>query len=74
VHSDRISVTWVLWNLVSICLETALVSVQDMYTVCAKCNIGSKIALDPPDGSPRFEAQLEACFGLFGDSANHDAR
>jgi hypothetical protein len=71
---DRISVTWVLWNLVSICLETALVSVQDMCTVCAKCNIGSKIALDPPDGSPRFEAQLEACFGLFGDSANHDAR
>jgi hypothetical protein len=50
------------------------VSVQDMCTVCAKRTIGSKIALDPPDGSPRFEAQLEACFGLFGDSANDDAR
>jgi hypothetical protein len=50
------------------------VSVQDMCTVCAKCTIGSKIALDPPDGSPRFEAQLEASFGPFGDSANHYAR
>jgi hypothetical protein len=37
--------------------------VQDMCTVCAKRTIGSKIALDPPNGSPRFEAQLEACFG-----------
>jgi hypothetical protein len=43
------------------------VSVQDMCMVCA-------IVLDTPDGSPRFEAQLEACFGPFGDSANLDAR
>jgi hypothetical protein len=50
------------------------VSVQDMCTVCAKCAIGSKIALDTPDGSPRFKAQLESCFGPFGDSANLDAR
>jgi hypothetical protein len=43
------------------------VSVQDMCTVCA-------IILDTPDGCPRFEAQLEASFGPFGDSANLDAR
>jgi hypothetical protein len=49
-------------------------SVQDMCTVCAKRTIGSKIALDRSDGRPRFEAQLEACFGPFGDSANLDAR
>jgi hypothetical protein len=73
-HTRYNSVTWVLWNPISIYLETALVSVQDMCTVCAKRTIGSKIALDPPNGSPRFEAQLEACFGPLGDSANLDAR
>jgi hypothetical protein len=45
-----------------------------MCTVCAKRTIGSKIILDTLDGTPRFEAQLEACFGPFGDSANLDAR
>jgi hypothetical protein len=50
------------------------VLVQDMCTVYAKCTIGSKIVLDTPDGTPRFEAQLEARFGAFGDSANLDAR
>jgi hypothetical protein len=30
-----------------------LVSVQDRYTVCAKCSIASKIILDAPDGTPR---------------------
>jgi hypothetical protein len=30
--------------------------------------------LDTPDFSPRLEAQLEACFGPFEDSANIDAR
>jgi hypothetical protein len=39
-----------------------------------QCTIGSKIILDTPDGTPRFEAQLEAFFGLFGDSANLDTR
>jgi hypothetical protein len=47
---------------------------QDMCIVCAKRAIGSKIILDTPDGTPRFDAQLEARFGLFEDSANIDAR
>jgi hypothetical protein len=68
------SVTWVIWNFVLVHLETVLVSVQDMCTVCAKCTIGSKIISDTLDGTPRFEAQLEAHFGPFGDSANLDAR
>jgi hypothetical protein len=43
----------VMWNLVSIHLETAVLSVQDRCTVCAKCTIGIDIILDAPDGTPR---------------------
>jgi hypothetical protein len=64
--------TWVMWNLTSFHLE--LVSVQDRTTVCTKCTIGSEIILDAPDGTPRREAQVETCFGLFGDGANLDTR
>jgi hypothetical protein len=42
--------------------------------VCAKCTIGSEIILDAPDGTPGDEAQVDARFILFGDSANLDAR
>jgi hypothetical protein len=44
-------VTLVMWNLVSIHLETVVVSVQDSCTVCAKHR--SKIVLDAPDDTPR---------------------
>jgi hypothetical protein len=40
--------------------------------VCAKRTIGSGIILDVPDGLLGDEAQVEACFGLFGDSGNLD--
>jgi hypothetical protein len=46
-------VTLVMRNLVSVSLETVLVSVQDRCTVCAKRTIGSENALDTHDGSPR---------------------
>jgi hypothetical protein len=39
-------------NRVSICLETALVSVQDRCTVCAKRTIDSQFVLDTLDGTP----------------------
>ena len=47
------SVTWVMWNLTSFCLETVLVSVQDGCMVCARCTIALQIVLDTPDGTPR---------------------
>jgi hypothetical protein len=44
---------WVIRNLISVCLETVLVLVQDRCTVYAKCTIGSEIVLDAPNGTPR---------------------
>jgi hypothetical protein len=46
-------VMWVMSNLVSICLEVVLVSVQERCTVCTKHTIGSEIVLDEVDGTPR---------------------
>jgi hypothetical protein len=46
-------VTWVMWNLVLVHLEIALVLLQDRCTVCAKRTIWSEIVLDTPDGTPR---------------------
>jgi hypothetical protein len=66
--------TWVMSNLISVRLGTALVSVQDRWTVCAKRSIGSVIVLDAPDGRPSDEAQVEARFDLFGDSTNLNSR
>ena len=66
--------TWVMWNLTSFCLETVLVSVQDSCTVCAKYIIGSEIILMHPMLLLHVEAQVDACFGPFGDSDNLDAR
>ena len=43
-----------------------------MCMVCAQCTIGLEIVVEVPDGGE--EAQVKARFGLFGDSANLDAR
>ena len=61
-------------NLVSVRLETVLVSVQDRCMVCAKRTIGLETVLDAPMELLGDEAQVEARFGLFGDSASLDAR
>ena len=63
-----------LWNLVSVRLETVLVSVQDRCTVCAKRTIGLDIVFNAPMVLLGDEAQMEARFSLFGDSANLYAR
>ena len=63
-----------MWNLVSVCWEIMLVSVQDRCTVCAKHTIGSEIVLDIMMVLLRDEAQVDACFVLFGDRAKLDAR
>jgi cytochrome b len=46
-------VTWVMWNLILVCLVTVLVLVQDRCTVCAKHTIGSEIVLDAPEVTTR---------------------
>ena len=66
--------TWVLWNHVSDRLEIALVLVEDRYMVCAKRCIGSDIVFNAPMVLLGDEAQVEAPFSPFGDSANLDTR
>ena len=66
--------TWVKWNLVSIHLEIVLVLVQDRCTVYARRTMGSKIVLDTMMVLLCIKAQVDARFGLLGDSAKLDAR
>ena len=63
-----------MWNLLSDRLETVLVSVQDRCTVSTEHTIGSGVVLDAPMLLQGDETKVEARFGLFGDSANLDAR
>ena len=49
-------------------------SVQDRCTVCGKRTIGLEIILDTTMVLLRVEAQVDARFGLFGDSAKLDGR
>ena len=62
------------WKLISVSLEILLILTQDRCMVCVEHTIGSEIILDAPNGAPGDEAQVEDCFGTFGDSANLDAR
>ena len=64
----------VLWKLVSVRLEIVLVSVQDRCTICAKRTIGLDIVFNAPMVILGDEAQVEAPFSPFGDSANLVAR
>ena len=61
--------TWVLWNL-----EIVLVSVEDRCMVCAKRTIGTDIVFNALMVLIGDEAQVDAPFSPFGDSANLDAR
>ena len=65
---------WVVPNHVSVHLEMALVSVQHRCMVCAKRTIGPEPVLDASMVLLRDEAQVEARFDPFGDSANLDSR
>ena len=66
--------TWVLLNLVSDRLEIVLVSVEDSCTVGAKRCIGLDIVFNATMVQLGDEAQVEATFSPFGDSANLDTR
>ena len=61
-------------DLTSFHLETVLVSVQDRCMVCAKRTIGSETVLDAPMVLLGDEAQVQAHFGVFRDSASLDSR
>jgi hypothetical protein len=50
-----------MWNLVSICFEIVLASVQDRFSVCVKRTIGSSMVLDTPDVLPFDEGLVELC-------------
>ena len=63
-----------MWNLVLVYLEIVLVSVQDRCMVCAKRTMGVDIVFNAPMVLLGDEAQMEARFSPFGDSANLDAR
>jgi hypothetical protein len=52
MHPMEVLDEWVMWNIVSIRLETVLVSVQYRCTVCTECTIRSEIILDAPDDTP----------------------
>ena len=65
---------WVIWNLVSIRLEIVLVLVQDRCMVYARRTMRSKIILDTMMELLCIKAQVDARFGLFGDSAKLDTR
>jgi hypothetical protein len=67
-------VTWVLWNLILVRLETVFVSVQDRCTVCAKHTIGLEIVLDAPEELLGDVGHLESHFRLFGDGVRVGAR
>ena len=40
------------WKLVSVYFEIVLVLVQDRYTVCVECSLGTEIILGTPDHTP----------------------
>ena len=66
--------TWVMWNLVSIHLETVLVSLQDRGKVCAKHTMVQKSFWTHQMVLLGDEAQVDARFSPFGYSANVGAR
>ena len=63
-----------MWNLVSVCLETVFVWVQDRCMVCTKRTIVSEIILDAPNELIGDVGHVESCFGPFGGSASVSAR
>ena len=65
---------WVMLNLVSVHLEIVLGSVQDWCMVCAKRTYARESFWTHPMVLLGDETPVEAHLGLFGDSANIDAR
>ena len=66
--------TLVMWNLVSIHLETVLVSLQDRCKVCAKHTMALKSFWTHSMEILGDLGHVESCFGPFGDSVSVGAR
>jgi hypothetical protein len=66
--------TWIMLKLISVHLETVLMSMQDRCTVCAERVTGSEIVLGAPMELLWDVVQVEACLGLFADSVHLSAR
>ena len=62
-----------MWNLVSIRLEAVLVSVRISARFAPNVPYAYEIVLDTMMVLLRVEAEVDALFGLFGDSAKLDA-
>jgi hypothetical protein len=67
-------VTWVKWRLVSVHLETVLISTQDTCMVCTDVPYACKLFWAHPIELLGDVGQVEAHFGLFGDSVNLSVR
>jgi hypothetical protein len=65
---------WVMWNLISVCLEIVLVSVQDRCVVCVKRTTAQESFWTHSMEQLNDVRQVESRFGLFGDSASVGAR
>ena len=63
-----------MWNLVLVRLETVLVSVKKSSRFAPNVPYAYEIVLDTMMVLLRVGAQVDAHFGLFGDSTKLDAR
>jgi hypothetical protein len=63
-----------MWNLVSVCSETVLVSVQDWCMVCAKRTTSSEIIWTHMMELLGDVGHVESHFGSFGDGVSVGAR
>jgi hypothetical protein len=63
-----------MWNLISVCFDIVLVSVQDRCTVCVEHTTAHKSFWRHPMELLNDVCHVESGFGLFGDSASVSAR
>ena len=65
---------WVMLNLISIHLAMVIVSVEDWCMVCGRHTMAQKSFWTLQMVLHGDEAQVEPCFGPFGDISNLDSR
>jgi hypothetical protein len=73
-HPVNSYVTWVMWKLISVRLQTVLLSAQGRCTICTEYSTRMEIFFVTPNGPPRWRGSNGSSFGLLEDSANLDTR